>query len=149
MVEDLSARQEREWAVLYQRIQDVLRQFGKEDEWGPRKRGDYFLLDENLGLFEHKIETDNLEMVKPLVIKSLQKSLMGYPDWEIVIAVGSPENENWPTMGLVISDDEIIDGLQRQYLPEEFKSIQYEGSRPVGTKFSDIFYTGPGGLKLQ
>jgi hypothetical protein len=103
------------------------------------------LLDENLGLWHHRIETSNLEIVRPAVVKSLQKLLIGYPNWEIVIAVGNPGKKKiWPAMGLVISEDEIVDGLQRQYFPKEFQSIEYEGSRPQGSRFSDILYTDPG-----
>jgi hypothetical protein len=38
------------------------------------------------------------------------------------------ENE-WPAMGLIIHEDEIIDDLHREYLPEEFRNVVYEGSR--------------------
>jgi len=108
-------------------------------------RKDCLLLDENLGVWQHKIETSNLEMLRPVVIKSLQKLLVGYSNWEIVIAVSSPGKEKvWPSMGLVISEDEIIDGLQRQYFPKEFQSIEYEGSRPQGYRFGDVIYSAPG-----
>jgi hypothetical protein len=121
----------------------VLRQFGEEDYHPGQK--DYFLLDENLGLWQHKIETNNLEMVRLIVIESLRRLLQGYPNWEIAIALASPDMENvWPAMGLVIRDDEIIDGLQRQYFPKEFQTIAYEGSRPQGSRFGDIIYSEPG-----
>jgi hypothetical protein len=84
-------------------------------------------------------------MVRPVVVKSLQKLLQGYPNWDIAIAVASPEKENaWPAMGLTIRDDEIIDGLQRQYFPKEFQTIVYEGSRPQGSRFEDILFSNPG-----
>jgi hypothetical protein len=74
-------------------------------------------------------------MVRPVVVTLLQKSLIGYPGWEIVIAAGS-------LGGLVIRDDEIIDGLRRANLPKEFQTIEYEGSRPQGSLFGDITYLG-------
>jgi hypothetical protein len=37
-------------------------------------------------------------------------------------------------MGLTIRAHEIIDGLQRQYFPEPYRSFRYEGSRP-GTEY--------------
>jgi hypothetical protein len=46
-------------------------------------------------------------------------------------------------MGLVIRDDEIVDGLQRQYFPREFQTIKYEGSRQQGLRFGDVMYSGP------
>ena len=33
---------------------------------------------------------------------------------------------------------------QRQYLPAERRTIEYEGSRPLGSKFGDVIYSGPG-----
>jgi hypothetical protein len=44
------------------------------------------LVDEDLGLYRRKIETKKLQLVQPVVIKSLHKLLIGYPNW-IVIAL--------------------------------------------------------------
>jgi hypothetical protein len=76
--------------------------------------------------------------VQPVVIESLQKLLIGYPNWEIVVALGRTFG------GLVIRDDEIIDGLRRENFPKEFQAIEYEGSRPQGSRFGDIMYSGSG-----
>jgi hypothetical protein len=76
--------------------------------------------------------------VQPVVVKSLQKLLTRYPNWEIVIALGREFG------GLVIRDDEIMDGLRRENLPEEFKMTEYEGSRLQGSRFGDIMYSGSG-----
>jgi hypothetical protein len=46
-------------------------------------------------------------------------------------------------MCVVIRDDQIIDGLQRRYLPKEFETIAYEGSRPMRSRFGDGIYSGP------
>ena len=43
-------------------------------------------------------------------------------------------------MYFIIGNNEIIDGLQRQYFPEEYKTIEYEGSRPLGSRFGDVIY---------
>ena len=136
MTSELDVEQEREWALLYGRIKAVLQQYGEEDDGGEEK--DYLLLDDNLGLYRHRIETGKLELVQPVVVKSLQKLLIGYPNWEIVVALGRSFG------GLVIRDDEIMDGLRRENLPKEFQTIEYEGSRPQGSKFGDIMYSGDG-----
>jgi hypothetical protein len=95
-----------------------------------------------MGWYQHKIELQNLALLKPAVIKSLQRLLATYPDWEIVIAIDIPGKENeWPSMGLVVRDEEIVDGLKREYFPNEFQNIQYEGSRPMGSRFSDVMYS--------
>lgn len=129
MTDDLRAQQCREWTLLHGAISEILRQFGEEDDGGEQK--DYLLVEDNLGLWQHRVETSNPEMVRPVVIKLLQKSLIGYPNWEIVIAAGS-------FGGLVICDDEIVDGLRRENLPKELQTIEYEGSRPLGSRFSDL-----------
>ena len=142
MVANLIEQQEREWLALYSKIRALLQRFGKEDDGSDEK--DYLLVGDNLGLWQHRIETSNLEIVKPVVIKSLQKLLDGYPNWEIAVRVGSPAKEkSWPGMCLIISDDEIIDGLQREYFPEEFKTIEYEGSRRLGSQFGYVIYSQP------
>jgi hypothetical protein len=121
-------RQERDWGILYERISKLLQQFGKVDAIG---EGDYWLIDENWGFDQHKVEVQNLNLLDPKIVKSLQTLLGGFPDWEIMIAVALPGTEGiWPAMGLVIRRDEIIDGLQRQYFPKEFQNVRYEGSRP-------------------
>jgi hypothetical protein len=91
---------DREWAFLCDQIRAVLQQYGEEDEAGEPK--DYLLVDDNLGLYRHRIETDKLELVQPVIVKFLQKLLIGYPNWEIVIALGD-------FGGLIIRGDEIID----------------------------------------
>jgi hypothetical protein len=125
---DPGAQQTKEWDYLHGRIREVLQQFREEGNDPERKS--FFLLDVNAGLWQHQVETSDLEMMRPDVIRSLQKLLDGYPNWEIVMAVSNPDQEEaWPTMRLIIRDDEIIDGLQRQYFPKEFQDIECEGSR--------------------
>jgi hypothetical protein len=128
MTDNVSMEQEREWNLLYEQIREMLRQVGDEEK-------NYCLLDCNMGLYRQRVETERLEFVQPAVIKSLQELLIGFPNWEIAIVVGNGG-------GVVIRDDEIIDGLQRQHLPKEFQTIEYEGSRPLGSQFGDIMYSG-------
>jgi len=135
MTSELHAQQEREWAILYDQIKSVLQQYGEADDGTEEK--DYLLVGDNLGWYKHTIETNKLELVQPAVVKSLRELLIGYPNWEIVVALGS-------FGGLVIRDDEIIDGLRRENLSKEFQTIEYEGSRPQGSRFGDIMYSGSG-----
>jgi hypothetical protein len=136
MTSELRAEQCREWAILYDQIKSVLQQYGQENDDGTGEK-DYLLVDDNLGWYKHRIESNKLELVQPVVVKSLQKLLVGYPNWEIIVALGN-------FGGLVIRDDEIMDGLRRENLPKEFQTIEYEGSRPQGSRFGDIMYSGSG-----
>lgn len=119
--------QEREWQILHDRITQSLDRFGKK---GPIRDGDYWLVDDNWGWYCQQLEFQNLNLLQPHVIKSLQGLLVGYPKWEITVRIDVPGKEQeWPGMGLIIYDDEIIDELQRDYFPIEFRNFTYEGSK--------------------
>jgi len=126
------AVQEEAWEHLYKRILEVLAPFGVEDHFG---KADYLLVDDNYGWTRHTIEIHRLRMLDPALVKQLRVLLHDLADWEIVISVDIAGTEDkWPPMGLIIRNHEVIDGLQRDLLPEEFRSIKFEGSRP-GTAF--------------
>ncbi|MEA2907244.1 MAG: hypothetical protein QOI12_4631 [Alphaproteobacteria bacterium] len=123
------ARRAADWIILHDRIDETLGRFGTKDACG---RNDYWLVDEDLGSYRLKLEVQNLNLLQPHIIKSLQALLDGYPDWEIMFRVDIIGKENeWPAMGVIIHDDEIIDDLQREFLPEQFRNIVYEGSKPM------------------
>ncbi len=122
--------QSRSWQSLYEKVSALLPDYGTESAIG---EGDYWVLDENWGPRQQKVCVFNLIILKPKVIRALQGLLKDYPGWGIMLAVDVPGKEDaWPPMGLIIREHEIIDGLQRQYFPPEYQSIQYEGSR-IGT----------------
>jgi hypothetical protein len=119
--------QEEHWERLYAALSKALQRFGREDAFG---NADYWLLDDNWGNRQQKVEIQNLNLIRPEVVSSLQKTLVDFPDWEIAVAIDIPEHEtDWPAMGLIIRSREIVDGLQRQYFPAEFQNIEYENSR--------------------
>jgi hypothetical protein len=125
VTEKLDSEQENEWNLLYDRITELLQ---------PAEEGrDYALMD-NFGAYRHRIEGESPKLVIPDVVKSFHKLLIEYPNWEIVIALDGAG-------GVIIRDDGIIDGLQRHDLSEEFQTIEYEGSRPLGSQFGDIMYS--------
>jgi len=93
-------------------------------------------VDENLGSYRLKLEVQNLNLLQPHIIKSLQALLVGYPVWQIMFRVAVLGKENaWPAMGVIIHDDEIIDDLQREFLPEAFRNIVYESSKRLVDPF--------------
>ena len=119
--------QARVWDILYARLESILRKFGKE---GVLNRGDYWVVDDNWGCRQHKIYIFNLKLLAPPIIKLLQMSLVQHPDWEYVVEASSDHYGNsWPSMGLIVRRHEIVDQLQRQYLPREFQNIEFQGSR--------------------
>jgi hypothetical protein len=119
--------QDEAWERLYSNVRQLLNSFGTENF---RHTADCWVDDDNIGTLQQKIYVRNLALLKPAVVKSLQRLLIDFPDWEIMVAVSVPgPGERWPDMGLTIRAHEIVDGLQRQYFPSEFQSLSYEGSR--------------------
>jgi hypothetical protein len=53
-------------------------------------------------------------------------------NWEIEISIFVPREDITiePGEGLTLRDDEIVDALDRTLLPEEYRDLKYEGSRP-------------------
>lgn len=122
---NVTTEQLKTWRILYGRLRKTLLRFGTEGGLSP---ADCWIEEDNWGYRQHKVYVRNLKMLSPLVVKSLQQVMMDFPDWEIMIAVSV--RDEWPDMGLTIRAHEIIDGLQRQYFPPEFRDLHYEGSRP-------------------
>lgn len=123
MADDKSAIQEQQWLVLHDRITEVLDRFGRKDAFG---KGDYWLVDDNWGWYRQQVEIQNLDLLKPHIIRRLRALLADFPDWDITVRVDVPgTEERWPGMGLVIYHDEIVDELRREFLPAEFGEIRY------------------------
>ena len=123
-------QQEQEWEALYQLIVATMAQWGVDNPFG---KGDYLIVDDNYGWRRQKLEVQNLKMFKVEIIKALQALLTDFPNWAIVMVVDIVGKEH-PSMGVTIRAHEIIDGLLRKYLPEEFRFLKIPGSRP-GTGF--------------
>jgi hypothetical protein len=124
---NIYTEQERVWGILYARLEKILRQFGKSDYLC---HADYWLLDDNWGLKQHKLYITDLNMLAPKIVKRLQAALAEFPDWEIVAAIAlDGPGKSWPDMGLTIRAHEIVDDLQRRFFPKELQEITYERSR--------------------
>jgi hypothetical protein len=117
-----------QWESLFAKVHQILDPHGSED---PFAKGDFFVLDDNWGTKELRVEVSNLALLEPAVINSLRRILDEFSGWKIVVVVDVPHKE-WPPMGLIIRRSEVVDGLQRQFLPSEFGRIFYEKSR-LGT----------------
>jgi hypothetical protein len=119
---------DRIWTKLYRRIVNLLRRYGKEDAIG---EGDFWVVDDNYGWRRHTVYVNNLKLLSPNIVASLRSFLDNLPDWAIVLSLDVPGKEkSWPPMGVTIRKHEIIDGLQREYLPESFRTFVIPGSRP-------------------
>jgi len=113
---------------LVEQIEAQLNKFGVDS----LEHSDYSIYEDYWGYPQVKVSMLTLKMLRPPVIEQLQRVVKMYPGWEIVVAVVIDGHRDWPEMGLYVRSNEIIDGLQRQYFPEEFQDIRYPGARPGG-----------------
>ncbi|MEJ0078198.1 MAG: hypothetical protein WDO17_22710 [Alphaproteobacteria bacterium] len=110
-------------------IEQFMSQFGRPDFEGGRL-GDFDVIGDYWGYPQVKVGIHDLALLRPDIVKGLQRIIADFPEWEIVYTVAVRGHYgDWPDMGLYIRAQEIIDTLQRQYFPKEFQTIRYEGSR--------------------
>ncbi len=120
---------------LYNRVEHLLENFGRPDYLPDYPQGDYSVHGDYTGYPQVVIFVRNLELLKPEIVSQLQRLVQEFPGWQIVMTVAVRGHDgDWPDMGLYVRPHEIIDGLQRQFFPTEFKDIEYEGARK-GTKY--------------
>lgn len=115
------------WAELYRRVHETLSEYGQEDTHLP---GDFWVHDDYWGYPQVKVYLGNLALLRAPLISQLRTLLADFPGHEIIVAIAVSNGEAWPDMGLTIRSHEIIDGLQREYFPPEYRSVSFEGARP-------------------
>lgn len=120
---------------LHERVEGVLKKFGRSDYMPDQTYGDFTVHSDYVGYPQVVVFVENLAMLRPSVVSALQYLIKEYPGWQIEVTVAVPgHDDDWPDMGLYIRPHEVVDALQRQYFPKEFQSIEYEGARR-GTAF--------------
>jgi hypothetical protein len=109
-------------------VDDVMKKFGRHDSLSAL--GDYSVLGDYWGYPQVRVGVHDLRLIHPHIIKWLQNILAQFPGWEIVVVVAIRGHYyDWPDMALYVRAHEIFDTLQRQYFPEEFQRLEYDGSR--------------------
>ena len=119
--------------ALRNRVEGIFQQFGTPDSL--TRDGDYTVQGDYLGSAEVVVFVGNLELLRPEIVDQLQQIVREFSGWQIVMTVAVRGHyDDWPNMGLYIRPNEVIDGLQRQFLPKEFRDIEYKGAR-VGAAY--------------
>jgi hypothetical protein len=125
---DWDEQQSERWERLYQQVVNLLAPHGVNNAVG---EGDYWVVEDNYGWHRVTVGVHSLKILRPEIVNSLRELLSEHLGWEIVAYVDIPEKEKlWPKMGLTIRKHEIIDGLQRELFPPEFRGFIYSDSRP-------------------
>ncbi|MGO3929541.1 hypothetical protein [Rhodopseudomonas pseudopalustris] len=118
----------RVWNELRDRVIAYLESLGKTiDAFGDK---DFWVVDDDFGLFLVQVEIMDLDLLQPQVIYGLRDLLNGYPEFAITVAVVAPRGIDWPRMGISLVKGQIVDGLKRWALPPAYQHLHYEGSRP-------------------
>jgi hypothetical protein len=108
---------------LYESVESLLECFGSS-------KNDYAVHSDYVGYPQVVVFVENLKMLCPNIVSALQELVKGYRGWQIELTVAVPgHDKDWPDMGVYVRPNEIVDALQRQYFPKEFRSIEYEGAR--------------------
>jgi hypothetical protein len=124
----LHAERLAQFESLRNSVIQLMKQFGKPDFVDGK--GDFCVIGDYWGYPQIKIDIHELALLQPNIVRSLQQVLSRFPEWEIVYTVVVEDHlYDWPDMGLYIRSHEILDTLQRQYLPKSLQDIKYEGSR--------------------
>src|SRR5215831_7870565 len=83
-----------EWEALYAELRAVLAFFGRENPYGD---GDFWIVDDDWGGYQHKICVNQLSFLSRDVAKAVQQVIAKYVSpWEIVIALDFPDPSRPP-----------------------------------------------------
>lgn len=112
------------WKSLHDKTSEILDSFGRKGCLG---QGDYWIVDDDWGLDFIRVEVQNLQLLRPVVVGRLKQIVREFPGWHIAVRVDVPGKEkSWPLMGVLIFRGRVVDYLQRDLLPKECRGWRYE-----------------------
>jgi hypothetical protein len=133
MSRDEYDRRQNEQCEIFERLCDrvdkLLERFGRPDFLPGQPYGDYHVHDDYSEYPQVVVFVENLDLLRIPVVDALQSLAREYPGWQIDLMVTLRGHEDWPNMGISIRENEIVDDLQRQYFPPEYRNLRYEHSR--------------------
>jgi hypothetical protein len=130
--DEYDRRQNEQYAVFKQldaRVDKLLERFGRPDFLPGQPYGDYHIHGDYSEYPQVVVFVENLELLRTPVVDALQELIKEFAGWQIDLMVTLRGHEDWPNMGISIRANEIVDDLQRQYFPKEFRNLAYEGAR--------------------
>jgi hypothetical protein len=80
---------DQDWQLLYAQLLGVLAQHGVNDPMGD---GDFFLVDDDYGSSQQKVECTNADAFTPGLVSDVQKLLQSFPaEWEVIFVLPSSQ----------------------------------------------------------
>lgn len=124
-------RSERVFDALYRRTREAMSKHGREADFTPPVGyGDYLVVNEFMWYGRLCIALTDVHMLHPRVIESLREVLQDFPGWLIQLLLERPHaSDRWPGMGLYVRAHEVVDYLQREYFPPEYRDMVYRDGR--------------------
>ncbi len=122
--ERLAADLRETFGRLREQVQEVLARFGESCR-SPGQAGDYTVRSQYSGFRHVAVAVHSLDLLRPAAVAALKEIAEQFGGWTISVKVAVPGHEDWPAMGLHIFSDGVQDGLQRDYLPQEFQQVEY------------------------
>ena len=123
-------KQRIQWRSLYAALGRLLGSHGSEDCMG---RGDYWIVEDNYGGWDHKLCIHRMACLTPALAQSMQSLLRSrFPDWSILVQIEAKhDGRSVPPQGLRIRADALErhwnDRLLRRLFGSEFKWPAGEG----------------------
>jgi hypothetical protein len=116
---------------LQDRVDKLLERFGRPDFMpGQPARGDYSVHGDYSEYPQVVVFVHNLELLRQPAVSALQGLVREFPGWQIDLMVGLWDHlKDWPSMGISIRANEIVDDLQREYFPKQYQDLAFEGAR--------------------
>jgi hypothetical protein len=116
---------ERIWRRLYDRAKVVLDRFSQQRDGG--KLG-YWIISDDWGPDFLQIEVTDLRLLHRDAVGALKRVLDDFPGWQIIMRIFALDTEPpLPRMGLLISDGRVYNDLKREFLPPEFRQLNWDG----------------------
>ncbi|ABM93335.1 hypothetical protein [Methylibium petroleiphilum] len=82
----MTMRDLNEWSVLYGRLLEELAVHGRNDPFGD---GDFYLIDDDYGSKQQKIEVTSSGSFTPALVTGIQRILASFPGWEVIVSLPS------------------------------------------------------------
>ena len=115
---------------LRSEVKKLLERFGRPNYLPGQPYGDYSVHGDYSEYPQVVVFVNNLELLRPVVVSTLQELVRGFPGWQIDLMVGIRGHlDDWPNMGVSIRPHEIVEDLQQDYFPKEFQDLNYPGAR--------------------
>lgn len=119
-----------EFAEVFYRVYGCMQRYGKKKNFA--QYVDYEVYESSWGLSQVLLRIMNLHVLNARIVAKLRRILKNKPGWEIMVRIEDDDDvTDCLAKGIRIRTHEIVDALQRDCLPPEFRSLTFIDVRPA------------------